>query len=111
MGFKEGTFNIASGSSADETNVIKKQGKYVIASLYNTVAALNDITIPEGFRPKVDTIVNCTAFKGQIPNVTRYYQCLVKTNGTIILTDGSTDGFIASGDEYHFMQNAGWETN
>lgn len=102
LGFKEGTFEIASGSAT--TNSIKKQGKYVIASLH--LGRINEgatATIPSEFCPKEDVVVSAMLF----PSGGVYMGMLgeiitIKTDGTIVVNNPSYYLTL----EFH---NVGWE--
>lgn len=103
LGFKQGTFILASGSAS--TNEIKKQGNYVIANLV-TSNLTTTITVPAGFRPK---------------EVTQFYINVANTTLGILVSVNvwlGTDGkFYTSEDlttEYTFsaitfITNIGWE--
>lgn len=112
LGFKQGTFTV-SGTSAEyvQYNSIKKQGKYVIATLsiinrqgYLTVHT-NDILIPDEFRPKED--VEITSFINRIGATTGFLAFItIKTDGTFEVTESSGDEFMSI-----VIENVGWETN
>lgn len=105
LGFKSGVF-VVSGVSAEliSTNTLKKQGKYVIASLelFNTTALSNlAISVPSDFKPKENTKVRVGYLNSL--GVQNYTDCTLNTNG--ILNNIPT-GIVAL-----TIKNAGWEVS
>lgn len=105
LGFKSGVF-VVSGVSAEliSTNTLKKQGKYVIASLelVNTTALSNlAISVPSDFKPKENTKVRVGYLNSL--GVQNYNDCTLNTNG--ILNNIPT-GIVAL-----TIKNAGWEVS
>ena len=105
LGFKSGVF-VVSGVSAEliSTNSLKKQGKYVIASLelVSTTALSNlAISVPSVFKPKENTKVRVGYLNSL--GVQNYTDCTLNTNG--ILNNIPT-GIVAL-----TIKNAGWEVS
>lgn len=116
LGFRQGSFISADSSTyllGAETNIIKKQGKYVIATLVNPYvytesdpsssfpASFEAVLIPEGFRPKSVTYVSC--FGQQLMALDTYCtDCKINTDGTIETVGGT--GFVL-----RTMVSVGWE--
>lgn len=101
LGFKEGTFVIASGSAT--TNVIKKQGKYVIANLTITnINGITGITLPNDFRPKEETTI--------IAKVSNPTQGVFDQAIPIgIYTDGTVNSYNLSNYTMIEIINSSWE--
>lgn len=110
LGFKRGVF-VVSGVSAEliSTNTLKKQGKYVIASLELVstpelgTPALRSlaISVPNNFKPKEKTKVRVGYLDGYA--VQNYTDCTLNTNG--ILNN------IPTGIVKLTIKNAGWEVS
>lgn len=105
LGFKSGVF-VVSGVSAKliNTNTLKKQGKYVIASLelVSTTALSNlAISVPSVFKPKENTKVRVGYLNSLA--VQNYTDCTLNTKG--ILND------IPTGIVKLTIINAGWEVS
>ena len=105
LGFKSGVF-VVSGVSAEliSTNTLKKQGKYVIASLelLSTTALSNlAISVPSDFKPKENTKVRVGYLTSLA--VQNYTDCTLNRNG--ILNN------IPTGIVKLTIINAGWEVS
>ena len=105
LGFKEGTFAMTGGSAATE-NIIRKQGKYVIASLSVVQGNTGVISVSQEFRPKQKTKVLAQSFN----------EYMVLGSGILYLNvDGILYNDEACTTKYEwtslFITNAGWETN
>lgn len=105
LGFKSGVF-VVSGVSAEliSTNTLKKQGKYVIASLelFNATALSNlAISVPSNFKPKENTEVRVGYLNSL--GVQNFTDCTLNTKG--ILNN------IPTGITALEIKNAGWEVS
>jgi hypothetical protein len=108
LGFKEGTFAYTGGGAVNE-NVIKKQGKYVIASLsvMQSTEAAGVVSLAQDFRPKEKTKLTTVEFD---------INTGINFGGYVYL---NVDGILYSNEEcttkyqhqWYTITNAGWETN
>lgn len=108
LGFSEGSFEISDlvdNSTTIDRNTIKKQGKYVIASV--AVSLPGKITVPVGMRPKEDTVVTASGLIDY--NNLVLAAAIIKTDGTIQFIDNQNKKY---GYALIFQAfNIGWETN